>query len=181
MLATAGSLLAPQCWARLLLTHNLLRLLHCTPANPSLHNSAVLLERSFDDTPGPAPSSFVGPRPGPPAFSEILKQRWNQALGGAYAHARETDWLALGGEAVEGVRGQIARLTAAADQTVVDADAARAAAAAAQATAVVDGGANIAAFDAAKQESEGRYVGDVHVDRGLKASERGVKSPKRLV
>jgi altered-inheritance-of-mitochondria protein 5 len=138
------------------------------------------MERSFDETPGPAPASFVGPRPGPPAFSEILKQRWNAALGGAYAHARETDWLAIGGEAVEGVRGQIAKLSAAADETVTEADEARAAAAAAQATAIVDGAASPAAFDAAKNE-QGRYVGDVHVDRGVKASERGIKSPKRLV
>lgn len=141
------------------------------------------MERSFDEAPGPAPSSFVGPRPGPPPFSEILKQRWNAALGGAYAHARETDWLAISGEAVDGVRGQIAKLSAAADQTVADADEARAAAAAAQATAVVDGGANMAAFDAAKEieHAQGRNVGDVHVDRGLKASERGIRSPKRLV
>lgn len=146
----------------------------------SLHNSAVLLERSFDDQRGPAPSSFVGPRPGPISFGEILKQRWNAALAGAFHHTRETDWIALGGEAVDGVRGQIAKLSSAAEEAVADAQEGRALAVA-QATGVVDGGANTAAFDIAREKGEGRYVGPVHVDRGLKASERDIKSPKRLV
>ncbi|BEI85241.1 hypothetical protein CcaverHIS002_0506420 [Cutaneotrichosporon cavernicola] len=144
-----------------------------------LYTSAALLERSFDEAPGPAPSSFVGPRAGPPPFSELLKQRWNAALGGAYAHARETDWIALGGEAVDGVRGQISKLSAAADETVADAVEGRAV----EAIAAVDGAANAAAsnFEKAIEPVMGRNGDNVHVDRGLKASERGIKSPKRLV
>ncbi|GMK55290.1 hypothetical protein CspeluHIS016_0203460 [Cutaneotrichosporon spelunceum] len=138
-----------------------------------LHTSATLLESSFDTTPHPAPSSLVGPRAGPPRFTETLKQRWNAALGGAYAHATETNWIALGEEAVDGVRGQLARLS----ETEPEEEPAMAAVAVDSVPPEVISDV----VDVVENKDAPRERGDVHVDRGIKASERGITSPKRLV
>lgn len=70
-----------------------------------LHSSAQLLNDSYDMTPVPAPSAFVGPsRHAPPSFSDLLRQRWNAAISGTVRSVQETDYAALGLAAVDGSR-----------------------------------------------------------------------------
>jgi len=90
-----------------------------TKAQTRLHNSTHLLTISLSPTPLPAPSSYLGLRhPPSPTFSEILRSRWNLALGRAVGGVRETDWAGVGMAVWSEGRGLASKLGGQAEKVV---------------------------------------------------------------
>ncbi|OWZ67516.1 hypothetical protein AYX14_01819 [Cryptococcus neoformans] len=78
-----------------------------------LHSSTNLLNASFDPTTPPAQAALIGPSstsPPPPAFSQILRQRWNDTLASFIGSIRQSDWELIGKEIVEVGRSAVDRL-----------------------------------------------------------------------
>lgn len=153
--------------------------------NSSLHSSAALLDASFDPSKPIAASAYVGPSyPTTPSFGDLLRQKWNAAVGSAVHGARETDWIGMGKSAYEEARIVASKLGSAAENAAENAarDVKRgldAGVAAAQITSGVEGASNPAAYDLDQKTILSRT--DVHVDRKLESGERNPPAPKRLV
>jgi altered-inheritance-of-mitochondria protein 5 len=76
-----------------------------------MHNSAVLLNDSLDPSAPRAPAALIGPQyPGRPSFSDVLRIRWNHAIGTAVRGVGETDWTAVGAGVWEGGREVLEKL-----------------------------------------------------------------------
>lgn len=70
------------------------------------------MNASFDPTTPPAQAALIGPSstsPPPPAFSQILRQRWNDTLA-FIGSVRQSDWELIGKEIVEVGRSAVDRL-----------------------------------------------------------------------
>lgn len=153
-------------------------------ADPSLHFSSALLDASFDPSPPIAASAYIGPSyPTTPSFTELLRQKWNQAIGRAVTGARETDWIGVGKVAFDEARVLASKLGNAAEGAVEKAEedvrgGLESDVMAAQITGLVDGAANPAAYDMDKASILSRT--DIHVDRKPQEGEKHAPGPKRL-
>lgn len=84
-----------------------------------LTSSSRVLDTSFDSNPLPAASSFVGPAyPAKTPFSELLRQKWNQAIGTAVSGVQTTDWAALGNATVGAVQDAASRIGSATNSAI---------------------------------------------------------------
>jgi len=133
----------------------------------------------------------VGPAyPAQASFSELLRHKWNNAVGAAVSSVRDANWSALGNAAVGAAAGAANRIgQAAATPAPVSAGGADVVAASGTATDASAGvvptakAAKTTVEDALKTDNARfeQLRKDTNVDAPLRASPVITESPKRLV
>lgn len=156
-----------------------------------LARNAAVLEHSFDPVAAPAAASRVGPAyPTEMPLGALVRQRWNQVLGGAVAGVRDMEWGRVGRAALGGAQ-DVGRRIGSVANAMSDGVAADGPAAADATQKVADAAerakdkAAAAVKDSASKKTEDEKMAarrrDTLVDAPARPSAKITDAPKRLV